>query len=84
MASGKIEFGKVPEEMWSIPDFIDVDLMKRNMQKLEEENVVYGGVLSYRHMCRFNSGFFFRHPLMNQYEWYWRVEPGVKYYCDQK
>ncbi|ORX70753.1 glycosyl transferase [Linderina pennispora] len=28
------------------------------------------------------SGFFFRHPLMDKYKWYWRVEPGVKFACD--
>ncbi len=38
--------------------------------------------ISYRHMCRFESGFFFRQPLMNEYEWYWRVEPSIKLYCD--
>ncbi|KAG8916292.1 alpha 1,2-mannosyltransferase 2.4.1, partial [Tulasnella sp. 408] len=30
----------------------------------------------------FNSGFFFRHPLMLKYDYYWRIEPGVKYFCD--
>ena len=28
-----------------------------------------------------SSGFFFRHPAVAKYEYYWRVEPGVKYYC---
>jgi hypothetical protein len=31
---------------------------------------------------RFQSGFFFRHPLLDQYDYYWRVEPDVDYYCD--
>ena len=34
-----------------------------------------------RHMCRYNSGFFFRHPLMMKYAWYWRVEPDIDFYC---
>jgi alpha 1,2-mannosyltransferase len=25
-------------------------------------------------MCRFNSGFFFRHQLLDKYQFYWRVE----------
>jgi alpha 1,2-mannosyltransferase len=33
-------------------------------------------------MCRFESGFFFRHELMLNYEWYWRVEPSVELFCD--
>ncbi|KAF2158234.1 glycosyltransferase family 15 protein [Myriangium duriaei CBS 260.36] len=37
---------------------------------------------SYHHMCRFNSGFFFDHPAMREFKWYWRVEPGVSFTCD--
>ena len=43
---------------------------------------MYGGSLPYHHMCRFNSGFFFLHPLLEQYEYYWRVEPNVDFTCD--
>lgn len=27
--------------------------------------------------CRFNSGFFYKHPIMQQFDYYWRVEPWV-------
>jgi len=33
-------------------------------------------------MCRFESGFFFRHELLKPYDYYWRVEPGIKLFCD--
>lgn len=33
-------------------------------------------------MCRYYSGFFFRHPAVSKYEFYWRVEPDVKFFCD--
>jgi alpha 1,2-mannosyltransferase len=33
-------------------------------------------------MCRFESGFFFHHPLLLDYEYYWRVEPSIELYCD--
>ena len=49
---------------------------------MERRNIIYGGSLSYRHMCRFNSGFFFRHELLKEYDYYWRVEPWVEFYCD--
>lgn len=26
--------------------------------------------------------FFYRHELLQKYEWYWRVEPEIKYFCD--
>lgn len=31
---------------------------------------------------RFNSGFFYKHPLLANYAYYWRVEPGVQFHCD--
>jgi hypothetical protein len=36
-----------------------------------------GWMLSYRNMCRWNSGFFYKHPRLADYEFYWRVEPDV-------
>lgn len=57
-------FGLIPEEMWSWPPWIEQETALRYMQRLEAQRVMYGGSLSYRHMCRFNSGFFYRHPLL--------------------
>lgn len=37
-----------------------------------------GWMISYRHMCRWNSGFFYRHPRLAEFDWYWRVEPDVR------
>lgn len=33
-------------------------------------------------MCRYNSGFFFNHPLLTKYAWYWRVEPEIDFLCN--
>lgn len=33
-------------------------------------------------MCRFNSGFFFRQKILDPYDFYFRVEPDVEYFCD--
>lgn len=41
-----------------------------------------GWMISYRHMCRWNSGFFYRHPRLLEFDFYWRVEPDVHYFCD--
>ncbi|VVT53955.1 uncharacterized protein SAPINGB_P003834 [Magnusiomyces paraingens] len=83
IASGKTEYGLIPTNFWSIPDFIDENVFEEARNDYERRGVIYGGSISYRHMCRFNSGFFFRHELMLKYEWYWRVEPGTRFYCDQ-
>jgi hypothetical protein len=37
-----------------------------------------GWMVSYHHMCRWNSGFFYKHPSLENYDWYWRVEPDVR------
>lgn len=84
IASGTTEYGFIPPSNWSVPDHIDQELMKQKMKEMEEKDVIYGGSLSYRNMCRFNSGYFFRHPLLDKYDWYWRVEPDVHFYCDQQ
>lgn len=26
--------------------------------------------------------FFYKHELLAKYEWYWRLEPDIKYFCD--
>lgn len=26
--------------------------------------------------------FFYKHELLQKYEWYWRIEPEIKYFCD--
>ncbi|KAI9279595.1 nucleotide-diphospho-sugar transferase [Sporodiniella umbellata] len=82
LASGKTFYGVLSPEMWSYPDWIDQEKALLARQQMEKDQVIYGGSESYRHMCRFQSGFFFRHPLLSQYDYYWRVEPHVEFKCD--
>ena len=82
LISGKTSYGEIPTAHWSFPEFIDQEKAKKVREEMAEKKIIYGDSVSYRHMCRYESGFFFRHPLMNQYEWYWRVEPSIELYCD--
>ncbi|CAL9730159.1 alpha-1,2 mannosyltransferase Ktr1p [Monosporozyma unispora] len=82
LISGKTKYGVIPKEHWSFPDWIDQDKAAKVREEMREKQIIYGDSISYRHMCRFESGFFYRHPLMDDYDWYWRVEPGVKLTCD--
>lgn len=77
-----IEFDIIPDKMWSTPPWIDQVRATQAMRSMEMRNIIYGGSESYRHMCRFNSGFFYDHPLVQKYRYYWRLEPGVTFYCD--
>ncbi|KAJ1657197.1 alpha 1,2-mannosyltransferase 2.4.1 [Dispira simplex] len=80
MTKSDVTFGLVPKEHWSYPSWINQTLAAETRENMR--NIMYGDSESYRHMCRYQSGFFFRHPLLESYEYYWRVEPGVKFLCD--
>ncbi|KAK3358441.1 nucleotide-diphospho-sugar transferase [Lasiosphaeria ovina] len=80
--SSSVEFGKVGPEMWGFPDWVDPKVAKEGIAKQGDAAVMYGGMESYHAMCRFYSGFFFKHELLQKYEWYWRLEPEIKYFCD--
>ena len=82
LVSGKTRYGLIPKEHWSFPEFIDQEKARKVREDMAERKIIYGDSTSYRHMCRFESGFFFRQELMLEYEWYWRVEPSIKLYCD--
>lgn len=80
--SGKTYYGRIPKAHWSIPDYVDADKAAAARQQMADNQIIYGGSESYRHMCRFESGFFWRHPLLDNYKYYWRVEPHIKLMCN--
>lgn len=82
LISGKVFYEVIPKKHWSYPSWVDQDLAKAGRDKLVSENIIYGGSESYRHMCRFESGFFWQQPIMDKYKYYWRVEPDTKLFCD--
>ncbi|POY76736.1 hypothetical protein BMF94_0328 [Rhodotorula taiwanensis] len=84
LCSGKVQFGLVPDEQWGkdMPSWIDRDKAINAINAMGQKPIPYGGSLPYRKMCRYQSGFFFEHPLLDSYEYYWRVEPNVKFLCD--
>lgn len=82
LTNSKMEFGVIPHGDWFQPDWIDEAKASEERKKMESEGVIYGGSQSYRNMCRFNSGFFFKHELLQKYRWYWRIEPDVHFHCN--
>ena len=75
-------YGKIPAEHWSYPAWISPGDAAAARQRMKEEHVLYAGRESYHHMCRYYSGFFHKHPLLAEFDYYWRMEPDVHYYCD--
>ncbi|KAJ1834504.1 hypothetical protein IWW55_005559 [Coemansia sp. RSA 2706] len=82
MTRANVSFGTIPHEHWSYPSWINQTRARESRQRLHAQGVFYALSESYRHMCRFNSGFFFRHPLVQDLDYYWRIEPDVEYSCD--
>jgi hypothetical protein len=70
-----VEFHQIPKEHWEYPDWVEKKEAKWKMKEQEEDGVLYGGLESYHHMCRYMAGFFFRHPALRRFDYYWRVSP---------
>lgn len=71
MTKAEVHYGLVPEEHWSYPEWINQTYAAQCRQEMANMGVVYGGSESYRHMCRYQSGFFMMHPLLDGLEYYW-------------
>ncbi|KAN0133777.1 glycosyl transferase [Lactarius tabidus] len=85
LTDAPISFGTIPREHWVQPEWIDEEKAQEARRRMGSDRIhfiPYGGSLEYRNMCRFNSGFFYRHELLKPYKYYWRVEPGVKFFCN--
>ena len=55
--SSPVEFGKVEPSMWGYPDWVNADVAREGIRKQGDKAIMYGGMESYHHMCRFYSGF---------------------------
>lgn len=69
----------VPAEYWTMPEWVDEGRFMNSLDYLGTIGVGKGWMVSYHHMCRWNSGFFFRMGVLQDVEWYWRVEPDVSF-----
>ncbi|WBW71148.1 Golgi alpha-1,2-mannosyltransferase Omh2 [Schizosaccharomyces osmophilus] len=84
LTSGPTYFGEIPKEQWDMPDSIDVDRAEASWGNMAMRGIIYGGKKSYRQMCRYYSGFFWKHPLLDSYKYYWRIEHDSNLLCDIK
>ncbi|PVV01151.1 hypothetical protein BB560_004441 [Smittium megazygosporum] len=79
LTSSNVTFDTLDSESWGYPPWIDREKAKQARDKADYIN---GKSESYRFMCRFQSGYVYRHPLLKNLDFYWRIEPDVKYFCD--
>ncbi|WFD49070.1 hypothetical protein GLX27_003748 [Malassezia furfur] len=78
----RVYFGQVPPEEWAVPASVDMDRARKSWDLMQRQHVAYADSQSYRQMCRYQSGLFMNHPLMQPFDYYWRIEPGVSYFCE--
>ncbi|OLL24335.1 Glycolipid 2-alpha-mannosyltransferase 2, partial [Neolecta irregularis DAH-3] len=78
LVSGPTEYAIVPHAHWSYPEWVDLQKAKEGRDALAAQNVIYGESESYRHMCRYMSGFFHQQEILKKYDYYWRVEPSIQ------
>ncbi|OAP61014.1 hypothetical protein AYL99_06018 [Fonsecaea erecta] len=80
--SARTEYHQVPRAHWNTPPHINMTLYYNSLDYLSMASVGKGHLLSYHSMIRWQSGFFYLHPALAAYDYYWRVEPDVHFFCD--
>ncbi|CDO92641.1 unnamed protein product [Kluyveromyces dobzhanskii CBS 2104] len=80
--SGSVKYITLPKQYFDYPDNIDLERAAQVRKTMKKQKVAYGDSESYRFMCRFNSGMFYKLPELEHVEYYWRVEPFVNFKCD--
>ena len=48
MASGEVEYGLIQTKEWQTPPWIDTEKAQKAMEDMVENDVIYGGSVSYR------------------------------------
>jgi alpha 1,2-mannosyltransferase len=70
--SSQVNFAQIPDEHWRVPDWIDRARLRQSLSRI-------GFGLGYRLMCRFYSGFFYKHEMTRKYEYFLRLDDDSKF-----
>ena len=76
------KYGKVKSVDWDMPNTIDISRAEKYWKEMMTKNIPYADRISYHNMCRYFSKGFYKHPLLLEYDYYWRIEPNVIFHCD--
>ncbi|KDR70716.1 hypothetical protein GALMADRAFT_159829 [Galerina marginata CBS 339.88] len=75
ITEGRATFATTTKESWEVPTWMDKERVKASMDNI-------GFSFGYRAMCRYYSGFFWKHPALSSYEWLWRLDTDIQFHCD--
>ncbi|CCH59020.1 hypothetical protein TBLA_0B01770 [Henningerozyma blattae CBS 6284] len=81
LASGKIQFGLIPEDEIRYPTNTDKKKMEKNMEKFVDKKVPFAKSMEMRQKNRYFSKFFYKHALLQPYDYFWRVDPDAVILC---
>lgn len=79
VSSSRCFFERIPKDHWTVPDWIDDTKFAAARQFLESVGAKKTWLESHHHTARWNAGLFALETRLQDYEWYWRVEPGVSF-----
>ncbi|KAI0026023.1 glycolipid 2-alpha-mannosyltransferase-domain-containing protein [Xylariomycetidae sp. FL0641] len=80
--SARCLFEVIPTKHWSVPSWVDVTRFDVGRHFMGSIGVGKAWLQSYHHMCRWNAGLFALEERLTEYEYFWRVEPGVSFTCN--
>ena len=75
----RVSLEQIPASDWDIPSVVISTDMEQAMVNMESRGIQYASKVSYHQMCRWYSGFFYKHSALKDMRYYWRVEPNIKY-----
>ncbi|KAF9928848.1 alpha 1,2-mannosyltransferase 2.4.1 [Linnemannia zychae] len=80
-APAAITFGLIPREQWKFPRWIEA-LKVRKGDHARLKLGLNTTSVAIRQRRRYMSGFLAQHELLDRYEFFWRVDPGLSLFCD--
>ncbi|KAF4612509.1 hypothetical protein D9613_012740 [Agrocybe pediades] len=75
ITDGKVSFETTTKESWEVPSWMDESQVRASMENI-------GFSFGYRAMCRYYSGFFWKHPALAKFDWLWRLDTDIQFHCD--
>ncbi|KAG2225731.1 hypothetical protein INT45_011399 [Circinella minor] len=77
-----VYFGKIPPDHWNEPAWIDIKEAEKIAVTMGSQNIYHGESISWKKATRYNAGLIALHPLLQDAEYYWKVQPRARYICD--
>jgi hypothetical protein len=72
-------YEQIPPEHWTLPQWINHPRYDADLDLMCDAGTSRTCMHSDPHMYRWNSGLFAREKRLRDYDWFWKVEPGVRF-----